>query len=621
MKPQDIRKAVASLLKITKDVFTLERACVAGYLAERSIRIPVKSFLHEYLANVDAEIEAKCRVVLAPLAGALGLEFLIELFELLVSSETRKKNGVAYTPYEVKVMMLKRVLGETAFPTVFDPSCGCAAFLLTAAQMIHEKSGRSYAEIIKNCIFGADIDGDALEKTKALFALLLAENGECGCVVPSLFNMNMLNRHSTEEILKRYPKGFDCVVGNPPYVRFRNMDTQTQKLVNGWPVSDCGNADLYMPFFEIGMNLTSDKGVLAYITSNTYLQSVNGRCLRNWMSDQKLNIEITDFRDVQLFTNVTCYTCVTVLRRSGRPGISYRRATDPSRVAERFTGYAFSAFPANAPWRMRSPEIDAVIAKLEGAAQPLSKYVIRNGLATLANDVFFFHATAEEHGYLTREYNGRSWRIERALCRKVVKPNVVHNERELQSEMEYAIFPYSENTGRFTIRNESELKRDYPCAYRFLCACKQRLMERDKGKCDYPAWYAYGRTQGMNCTGYKLLIPYIAGAPTAVLSTEKDLLFYCGYALISGDIDELRCLKIFLESEAFWFYIYHTSKPYSKGFMALAKNYIVRFSIPQLSPAVRARLFRAKSKSERDQMVWKLYGMGDGLNAPRTKPI
>ena len=613
MKAQDIRKAAVALLRIG-DSNVVERGCVAAYLAERGLSLPPGSFLQGYLSGVADGTVVECRTVLLSLNRRLDLEMLIELFELLVADDARKKNGVAYTPYSVKVMMLKRVLGEKASPMVFDPSCGCAAFLLTAAQMIHKKSGRSYAEIISNSIFGADIDANALEKTRALFAILQVENGEEGRAVPKLFNLNMLEGSSVRLLRERFPEGFDCVVGNPPYVRFRNLDEQTKKLVNGWKVSQCGMADLYMPFFEIGMELAAPDGVLAYITSNTYLQSVNGRCLRNWMADDGLAVEITDFRDSQLFANVTCYTCVTLLRRGGRPGISYRRAADPDAAAERFTFYSFDSFRTDAPWRMRSPEIDVLIGKLEGTGRPLSEYVIRNGLATLANDVFFFRAESEDGEFLTREYDGRSWQIERSLCRRVAKPNVIHDEEELQAKMEYAIFPYSECNGRFGIVPEDVLRRNYPRAYSFLCSCKEKLLSRDKGKGDYPAWYAYGRTQGMNCTGCKLLIPYIAGAGTAVLSTDRNLLFYCGYALINDDVKELRYLKVFLESDAFWFYIYHTSKPYSKGFMAFAKNYIIRFSIPQLDSTARHRLFNAKSVVDRNRLVWEAYGI---MNPPR----
>lgn len=603
------KSVAASLLAECHDVAAVERACVAGYIEAKGVMVPLLSPLRGYLSGVDGSLAAKCRDEIVSLTESPCLETLIELFELLVACDARKKNGVAYTPPSVKRMMLERALRESDAPTVFDPSCGCASFLLTAAQMIHDKSGMRFADVVRRCIFGADIDAGALEKTQALFSLLLVENGEDDDAVPELFKLDMLVRGSIDCIRAAHPDGFDCVIGNPPYVRFRNMDETTKAKVSGWAVSSCGNADMYMPFFEIGMSLTSEKGVLSYITSNTYLQSVNGRCLRNWMAEQGLAVEITDFRNAQLFANVTCYTCVTTLCRSDGAGISYRRAESPDQADAKFAAYKFSKFGRNAPWRMQGPLIETVVSRLEGAGTPLSHYVIRNGLATLANDVYFFKPASDDGECFHRTYGGRDWKIEKALCRKIVKPNVIHNETDLEKEMEYAIFPYREIGGKFVIRDEAELRREFPCAYAFLSSCREQLDQRDKGKGRYPAWYAYGRTQGMNCTGCKLLIPYIAGVGTAVLSTNRDLLFYCGYALISDDIEELKYIKAFIESDAFWYYLHHTSKPYSKGFMALAKNYITRFSIPELGDRERQSLLSAATPAERNSIVWKAYGL------------
>lgn len=603
-----MKKDIGELFDTCRDVAAIERACVAAYLRVKKLSLTKRTFLKQYLADTNSGLVSRCERILRGYGKSLGIETLIDLFDLLVACETRKKNGVAYTPLAVKKMMLARVLGKGKTPTVFDPACGCAAFLLTAAEMIHRKSRLPYRWIIANCIVGADIDGSALEKTRALFAVVLIENGEDSDVVPELHELNMLKRDSVEVVLGKHPNGFDCVVGNPPYVRFRNMDDSTQKDVSSWSVSSCGNADLYMPFFEIGMMLVSKNGYLSFITSNTYLQSVNGRCLRKWMAGEKLSVEITDFRDAQLFANVTCYTCITVLARRGERGINYRRAKDPTDNRTGFSRYSFDDFGEGEPWRMRNSEIDAVIGKLEGAGKPLSEYVIRNGVATLANGVYFFKPVAEDKKHYYREFNGKKWRIEKSICRKIVKPNVVHNEDELKEAIECAIFPYEEKNGRYVIIPEDKLLDQYPCAYAFLTECRPTLDGRDKGKGNYPAWYAYGRTQGMNFTGSKLLIPYIAGAPTAVLSTDRDLMFYCGYALLNDDVDELCYVKAFMESEAFWYFIYHTSKPYSKGFMALAKNYLARFSIPQLGSHDRALLLSADTADERNALVWKSFG-------------
>ena len=77
--------------------------------------------------------------------------------------------------------------------------------------------------------------------------------------------------------------------------------------------------------------------------------------------------------------------------------------------------------------------------------------------------------------------------------------------------------------------------------------------------------------------------------------------------LLTEDIEELKILKVFLESEAFWYYLFHTSKPYSKGYMALAKNYIVNFTIPELSEKEKAYLLDSHTREELDEFVWEKY--------------
>lgn len=82
-----------------------------------------------------------------------------------------------------------------------------------------------------------------------------------------------------------------------------------------------------------------------------------------------------------------------------------------------------------------------------------------------------------------------------------------------------------------------------------------------------------------------------------------------GNALFSEDEEELRVLKAFLESDAFWYYIFHTSKPYSKGYMAFAKNYLVKFAIPDLSKTEVKYLLSNPHRKELNSFIWKKYGI------------
>ena len=56
--------------------------------------------------------------------------------------------------------------------------------------------------------------------------------------------------------------GIDIIVGNPPYVRSKNIAVETKKNLPLWSTSKVGNADLYIPFFEIGLSLLTENGIL-----------------------------------------------------------------------------------------------------------------------------------------------------------------------------------------------------------------------------------------------------------------------------------------------------------------------------------------------------------------------
>lgn len=589
----------------------IERMIVYAFLKKENIEYNNSSVLEEYLSELDGTLRNKAIEFFGKADVILSLDLIVELFEQIVPEEKKKVYGIVYTPREIKECIISRVCQTNNAPTVIDPSCGCGAFLVTAAQYIHQQFNMSYCDVISQNIFGIDIDDGAIIKAKLLLELLACANGEYGEKSFNFLCANALNPKTVSKVRKWQPKGFDCVVGNPPYVRFRNMSDESKNLLKHWASADTGNVDLYMPFFEVGMSLLKKGAVLSYITPNSYIQAVNGRKLRKFLSLQNHPITILDFRDAQLFKNVTSYTCITTIDSSAKDTmIKYVRLNEEQTLYNHsFSEYQTSEFENGAPWRMRGNDIDSIIQKLESAESPLSKWKIRNGLATLKNDIYFFTPCKEDEEYYYRVFDGVEYKIERNICIKVAKPNIIKTEQELIDKTEIAIFPYEFKNNVFTIIGEDEMMAKYPCTYRFFVEHKKVLQQRDKGKAKYPAWYAYGRTQGMNNFGKKLLIPYIAGEPIAVLCLEEKMLFYCGYALISDDEQELRILKCFLESDAFWYYIYHTSKPYSKGYMAFAKNYIINFSIPSISKAETEYLLSNPQKKDLNKWIWSKYGI------------
>lgn len=110
-------------------------------------------------------------------------------------------------------------------------------------------------------------------------------------------------------------KGFDLVIGNPPYVDYRKIDGHTKTSLLRYSVSKHSKMiNLYLYFFELGIVQLSDRGVLAFISPQQYLIYENTKGLRDLIRTQRL-VSLSDFARVKVFDAAT-YTFVTILERS-----------------------------------------------------------------------------------------------------------------------------------------------------------------------------------------------------------------------------------------------------------------------------------------------------------------
>lgn len=579
---------------------SIERALVFSYLRSKSIDYNKSEFICSFLNEDDSDYEMIADYIDVN-ANVKNLDDLIAAFEILVDSNKKKNKGVVYTPSVIRDYISQKVIDGETIPILIDPSCGCGGFLISSIKVIKNKYDISYNDLYSTYIYGADIDAHSIEKCKVLLSILAIETDrEIVGDFPNLFVCNSLEYFSLEDFRCK----FDVVIGNPPYVRAKNIELNVKESLNKWEVVS-GNVDLYIPFYQLGMELLKPAGKLGYISPNTFLQSVNGRGLRNYIRDKRPSARIINFKGEQKFQGITSYTCVVLLSMDHNSKIEYAICNGNYLEECHYTKYDISTYADNQTWRFGNRDVDRLIYKIEHQPNKLDDYGIRNGLATLCNDLFFFTSDKEDAEYYYRTYNEKSYKIEKKICIDVAKPNIMRSEIDLIKKGEKAIFPYENGS----VIPEKKMQLAYPCTYAFLKEYKKKLDSRDKGKTDnYPAWYAYGRTQGMNNTGLKVLVPYMADRGVAIISEQEDLLFYCGYAVFAKDERTLLLLKYFIESDVFWFYIRMTSKPYSKGFMALAKNYIKNFGIPSLTNNEEETVLTLPSE-EREKFIAELYNL------------
>ena len=536
-------------------------------------------------------------------------ELLEKLYELNVAEKDRKINGSYYTPTNVVSYIVKNTMLNDV-GSICDPACGSGAFLVESAKFIKQKSNLTYASIFEELLFGVDILPASVERTKIILSLLAILNGE-----DEDFNFNLCEGDSLvfDWEANFGTKKFDYVVGNPPYVRTKNLRIEVRESMKKWSTADFGNADLYIPFFELAAKITSEKGRIGFITPSTYLTSFNAKLVREFLSYNKFLKRIVDFNGWQVFGGATTYTCITILDKKRSESLEFS-LVDSQEKLKNLDSLVFNKIKADFlggdEWRLLSKEDAEKIFKIENAGSPLFQYVDKfvTGLATLSNNLFLVKDENGTNEFLQKEYKGQVFLIERGITKKIIKPNRVKSIASLANSRERIIYPYTyEHTSRAKLISEAFFKQSFPKAYQYLCAIRSDLELRDRGGKKYEAWYAYGRTQGLNNFGEKIILPMMDNKPSFITVLDKDTLIYCGYAIFPKKKEDFLILEKILNSNVMWFYIKKTSKNYSGGFKSFAKNYVKNFSIPNLSDQEKSTFLHMGDKREIENFLEKKY--------------
>lgn len=623
---QNIIKYLEKYSSDTKDV---NRLLVSSFLSLNKIYKVNNVFINNYIIHEDNELEQLNEFLKLLNKEVFDIEELIEFFEFVISPEDKEVNGAVFTPEYIRKYIVENTLkyqsDKNSNSLKFgDIACGCGGFFKTITESLKIKTNKTYYSIYKDNIFGLDIQEYSIVRTKILLCLLaIINNEDCEEFQFNLYCGNALSYDwNIDEQIKKN-KGFDIIVGNPPYVGATKIDLETKKILKNWSVSKSGKSDLYIPFFEIGLENLNENGVLGYITVNTFFKSLNGRSLRSYFSNNKFDFKIIDFRGEQLFKNRSTYTCICLISKLESTSIKYTKSKSKdifSIKKSNFISIPYTELNDFDGWFLIDKKTKKIINKIESTGQKLgNRFEIRNGFATLKNNVYIFTPIRETDEFYFMLKDKIEYKIEKNICREAIKPNTLKLASEIENHTEKLIFPYiienldinlfKEKKQTLKIIDEKTLKSKYSNTYKYLTTQKEILSKRDKGNREYEAWYAFGRNQALLISKYKLLLPYITSEPCFVYTENQDLLFYNGYAIFSDSIEELHVLQKILMSKIFWFYIETTSKPYAGNYFSVAKNYIKNFGICDLTDNEKNELLRIENKDTIDKFLINKYGI------------
>ncbi|GAA8942300.1 class I SAM-dependent DNA methyltransferase [Helicobacter pylori] len=104
--------------------------------------------------------------------------------------------------------------------------------------------------------------------------------------------------------------GFDCIIGNPPYIRQEHIKDLKPLLAKQYQDFYNSTADIYTYFFALAYHLLKEKGFSAFITSNKYARAKYGAKLREWLLKKTTLISYMELNALKVFESATVDTSI-----------------------------------------------------------------------------------------------------------------------------------------------------------------------------------------------------------------------------------------------------------------------------------------------------------------------
>lgn len=486
-----------------------------------------------------------------------------------------KRFGQIYTPDYI----VSRILDDCGYNSVeailgkriLDPACGDGRFLCEIVRRIIQYSPAS--DVVKNLsqVYGWDIDEVAIEACKVNLNDLVAP---LNIVID--WNVSITNSLRKIEAADLFAardsvETFDYVVGNPPYVRVQHLDAEERQYIQGqFQFCKSGSTDIYIAFFELAEMLLNPQGVAGFITPNTYFYTETAKRLRTHFGSRKTIIKLTNYGDIQLFDNATTYSAITIFGKQERPTFIFEKA----KSAQDFDYLELPAERlAQGLWNL-----DTDTSTATSSGRKLGEIAdIHVGLTTLCDKAYILKIQSTTDGLVTAESRlTGTIQLEEALLKPIIKGSTFkHSE---QAITEYIIFPYIKVNGKHKIIPESDLMGKYPLTYQYLQSVKAELDKRDNGKPNSVAWYAFGRSQGLDTVfGPKIIFSPMNNAPNFVFSENPDYAMYSGYCIKYKGKPQVLLEQ--LNSERMKKFIETSSRDFRGGWKAYNKKVVENYLI------------------------------------------
>ncbi|NJL11801.1 MAG: N-6 DNA methylase [Microscillaceae bacterium] len=483
--------------------------------------------------------------------------------------DNQKLLGQVYTPRFV----VEKILADIGFDnpsilgkTILDPSCGDGRFLVVVAEKIIELSPKESLKENLEKIYGWDIDEEAI-------AYCLENLNELIKSLDIKINWNIKVCNSLKKIIEFDTQKFDFIVGNPPYIRIQHLEETERTFVQKfYRFCKSGSTDTYIAFYELCNFLLAKNGICGLITPNTFFYSETAKFMRAYFTIKQSIIKITNYADIQLFENATTYSAITIFGKQANKAFVFEQAKGPTEFETRVI--SFYEIKEQKIWQLSiNPNIEKEGVKLKEICD------IHVGITTLCDKAYIFSVQDIENEpdfVLAKTHFKGLVKLEKAVLKPIIKASKLKSSTDKINQ--YVLFPYQKVSGRHKIMPEETLKNTFPLTYNYLLGIKDELDKRDNGKLNTVAWYAFGRSQGLDTSfGKKILFSPMNNKPNFVLIENEECTFYSGYCIkYQGDYEFLLEQ---LNSQRLADFISVSSRDFRGGWKAYNKKALEDFTI------------------------------------------
>ena len=417
--------------------------------------------------------------------------------------------------------------------------------------------------------------------------------------------------------------GFDVAIANPPYIQLQKDGGRLRRLYASVGYTTLASrGDIYQLFYERGCQLLqSSHGLLAYITSNSWLKAEYGKKLRLYIAEDHTPLKLLELgKDV--FESAIVDTSVLLLRTGGDSGAF------PAVDVDHLSDADFPPAPArwgrvrpdgDAPWSVLSLVEQSVVDKMRAKGTLLGEWDvnINYGIKTGYNKAFIIDdATRQE--LIAADPKSAD------IIKPVLRGRDVQRYKAKWARLWLIVAKYG---------SHRTLPQEYPAIYKHLLKHEQKL--RARGQCRYSR--SSGRSAVREYPGQHHWLELDNNPKSSYLELfGKERLFWIDltergrFAYDDGEMycantayvltgPSIKYLGAVLNSSLITWYVKNTALNSGMGTPRWVKFTVERLPIPKI-PAANQRPFvrlvdaileakAADPNADTDHLEWQIDGM------------